>query len=592
MFKIVLILVLLSASAFAQLTPGNFTADFESGNIVNVQQVGVDSFRFEIRLDDNHGDTYGWYYFAVTGGNGDNVTLFLTNPDGWQNSSCKPLFSNDNEDWYRVDDTWNQGGWLCFSHCLESDTVWFAQGIPYTVSQIRAYLDSVESSPYVDRQTLGYSPHNRPIDMISITNGDIPHNFKKTAWLISRQHPMESGPTYLLTGLIDKILDTSDFSRRFRNDIEIYIVPIVNVDGVAEGYSRHNVNGLNLNREWRPDIQSEPPEVRAVHTAIDSFVTSGRSIDFFMDLHSAPDNYDFGFRMAESYTSHFYYENQETYLYLLETYDPWQDRGQWRDLDTNYAQGVAGVIMYDMYGLDSYSSENPWTRRHNGDFITKESMYDQGEPWARSIYEYLYPLNIYNQYAQLIDTIIIADDLVPKVWDFDQRFYDSVYVDIICSVSGDTEYIALGRMNANGVFLPSEPMEVNSFIPVPGDGILSVVEGEEVSFKYVDRNLPERVCERVLPVEGATGIASTPSILPRLSMTAYPNPFNSSCKIVVSNSDVDYISIYDIVGRVVAKLRVNSGSAVWDAAGRPSGVYFARAQNGEISGNVKLLLIK
>ncbi|UCE65027.1 MAG: succinylglutamate desuccinylase/aspartoacylase family protein, partial [Candidatus Zixiibacteriota bacterium] len=439
MFKIVLISIMLSADAIAQLIPGNFTAEFESGNITNVQQVGVDSFTFEIRLDDNHGDTYGWYYFAVTGGNGHDLTLFLTNPDGWQNAYAKPLFSNDNENWYRVDDTWNQGGMLCFAHCLESDTVWFAQGIPFTISRMQAYLDSLESAPYVDRPTLGYSPHNRPIDMISITNGDIPPGHKKIAWLVSRQHCMESGPTYLLIGLIDKILDNSDFSRRFRNDIEIHIVPIVNVDGVAEGYSRHNTQGLNLNREWNPNIQSEPLEVRAVHSAIDSFITSGRSIDFFMDLHSAPDNYDFGFRMAESYTSHYYYENQETFLYLMENYDPWQARSRWRDLDTTYSFGLAGLILYDMYQLDSYSSENPWTKRYNGEFITEESMYGQGEPWARAIYDYLYPLNIYNQYARVIDTIWMTDDIVLKVSDFDQRFYDSVYVDIVCAASADSE---------------------------------------------------------------------------------------------------------------------------------------------------------
>ena len=79
----------------------------------------------------------------------------------------------------------------------------------------------------------------------------------------------------------------------------------------------------------------------------------------------------------------------------------------------------------------------------------------------------------------------------------------------------------------------------------------------------------------------------------------YPNPFNAATAISYSlaQSGPVTISVYNLLGQRVATIfegdqQAGQHTITWDAAGFPSGVYFARLQAGEYSESIKMVLLK
>ncbi|UCC80894.1 MAG: exo-alpha-sialidase [Candidatus Zixiibacteriota bacterium] len=81
-------------------------------------------------------------------------------------------------------------------------------------------------------------------------------------------------------------------------------------------------------------------------------------------------------------------------------------------------------------------------------------------------------------------------------------------------------------------------------------------------------------------------------LLEDFSLTAHPNPFNSSCVITVSDLDIRFVEVYDIGGRRVESLPVSHGQAVWKPMNHSSGIYFTSAKGRDNKAAVKLLYLK
>jgi hypothetical protein len=87
----------------------------------------------------------------------------------------------------------------------------------------------------------------------------------------------------------------------------------------------------------------------------------------------------------------------------------------------------------------------------------------------------------------------------------------------------------------------------------------------------------------------------------QISLSAYPNPFNSSCIISYNLKDEKRgeLFIYDIQGKKIRgyDLSRKEGKIIWDARDAmgnkiSSGIYFARAVNNDKGANIKLIYLK
>ena len=108
-------------------------------------------------------------------------------------------------------------------------------------------------------------------------------NRKKVVWLVGLQHCAETGAGWGLEAILQFLVSPDPVAAEARRKMLVKVVPIVNIDALAEGRGRIHSSGRNLNREWeRPD---PAPEIAAIRKTIDAWKARGNPIDAFIDIH-------------------------------------------------------------------------------------------------------------------------------------------------------------------------------------------------------------------------------------------------------------------------------------------------------------------
>lgn len=168
---------------------------------------------------------------------------------------------------------------------VDNKTTWVAAQELMTSSVVNDWSKEILKNEFVSSEIIGKSPQNRPFQCLRIGEDQ---SDSKIMIVIGRLHPPEVTGQFALQAFVESLCVDSEIARKFRKEYTIYVVPMMNPDGVDNGHWRHNSGGIDLNRDWEDFNQ---PETQIVRDFLRKKLTgTQRKLYFGIDFHSTWDD--------------------------------------------------------------------------------------------------------------------------------------------------------------------------------------------------------------------------------------------------------------------------------------------------------------
>ena len=191
--------------------------------------------------------------------------------------------------------------------------VLFSFCFPWSYEKNESFLKYIKEKPknkniYYHDEILTLSKEKRNIHLLTITskkniiinkkdstlNGLFPdknrcnltQHDKHIIFITARVHPGETPGTLMFNGILKALLDSENNINKLLLDNFIFkLIPIINVDGVSNGYFRLNTEGYNLNRCYLGPSPKINPENYAI-TKLFYHYSSNYKVRYYFDLHA------------------------------------------------------------------------------------------------------------------------------------------------------------------------------------------------------------------------------------------------------------------------------------------------------------------
>ena len=247
-----------------------------------------------------------WYGFKIWSDESQSIILRLEYTDARHRYVPKWTFSPKDLIWQAMDSVTVIEGDAMMLVSLGPEAKWIAAHPthPNDYTGLKNYLVDAGISELVQTDTVGYTHANRGIiewktqqtvasklQQTPSENMDEPEqkalNGQGLLLLFSRQHPPEVTGYRTFLHFYNRLHASDDLAIQFRELFTILAYPMLNPDGVVEGHWRHNLKGIDLNRDWEYFRQ---PETRAVRDAVSPYADLEYSVVYGIDFHSTNEN--------------------------------------------------------------------------------------------------------------------------------------------------------------------------------------------------------------------------------------------------------------------------------------------------------------
>lgn len=326
-----------------------------------------------------------------------NAHQFLADTDvrGW--ATNHPVYRTQNNDWERVDhcdlvygedgmprvtfDIPTEGGWMEVAFCY-----------PYGQNEVDATMAML---PQFTRQVIGYTTKGRPMYRFATDGGR--KTDKPGIYIVSGTHAGEVGGRYVMDGLLRWF--ATEEGKKALEKITVWVLPIFDVDAVAEGaYGKDQLLG-DLNRSFRPYL---PDRIENDALQQDLYRWKERcNAKAYFDLHS-PAHEVLGMllnvhRLDGKMETKPDFEDE--HLRMMQYVNEFIEPTGMEKYDTNYDGERTPLMVWPVecgmhfipreYGVPYFVWENTYMGAQDGRVFTRETYRAYGACMAQGMCKYL-----------------------------------------------------------------------------------------------------------------------------------------------------------------------------------------------------------